>query len=98
LTETGASTGAIQIAGTDSDHQLPFFVTTCDYTLIGEELYAASAYLSKEPIQIGTLRGQDIGKAVILSVILIGTLLATVGVATGGSWPQLFLDLVKDLK
>jgi hypothetical protein len=98
LTETGASTGAIQIAGTDSDHQLPFFVTTCDYTLIGEELYAASAYLSKEPIQIGTLRGQDIGKAVILSVILIGTVLATVGVATGGSWPQLFLDFFKDLK
>jgi hypothetical protein len=98
LTETGASTGAIQIAGTDSDHQLPFFVTTCDYTLIGEELYAASAYLSKEPIQIGTLRGQDIGKAVILSVIVIGTLLATVGAATGGSWPQVFLDLFKDLK
>ena len=98
LTETGASTGAIQIAGTDSDHQLPFFVTTCDYTLIGEELYAASAYLSKEPVQIGTLRGQDIGKAIILSVILIGTVLATVGVATGGSWPQLFLDLFKDLK
>jgi len=98
LTETGASTGAIQIAGTDSDHQLPFFVTTCDYTLIGEELYAASAYLSKEPIQIGTLRGQDIGKAVILSVILIGTVLATVGVVTGGSWPQLFLDFFKDLK
>jgi hypothetical protein len=98
LTETGASTGAIQIAGTDSDHQLPFFVTTCDYTLIGEELYAASAYLSKEPIQIGTLRGQDIGKAVILGVIVIGTLLATVGAATGSSWPQLFLDLFKDLK
>ena len=98
LTETGASTGAIQIAGTDSDHQLPFFVTTCDYTLIGEELYAASAYLSKEPIQIGTLRGQDIGKAVILSVILIGTALATIAVATGSSWPQLFLDFFKDLK
>ena len=98
LTETGASTGAIQIAGSDSDHQLPFFVTTCDYTLIGEELYAASAYLSKEPVQIGTLRGQDIGKAVILSVIVIGTLLATIGVAAGGSWPQIFLDLFKDLK
>ncbi len=98
LTETGASTGAIQIAGTDSDHQLPFFVTTCDYTLIGEELYAASAYLSKEPIQIGTLRGQDIGKAVILAVIAAGTVLATIGVATGAQWPQIFLDLFKDLK
>ena len=69
LTETGASTGAIQIAGTDSDHQLPFFVTTCDYTLIGEALYAAIAYLSKDPIQIGTLRGPDLGTAFILGVM-----------------------------
>lgn len=98
LTETGASTGAIQIAGTDSDHQLPFFVTTCDYTLIGEELYAASAYLSREPIQIGTLRGQDLGKAFILGVIGIGTLLATIAVVTGATWPQPLLDLFKDLK
>lgn len=98
LTETGASTGAIQIAGTDSDHQLPFFVTTCDYTLIGEELYAASAYLSKEPIQIGTLRGQDIGKAFILCVIGIGTALATLTVVTGATWPQYLLDIFKDLK
>src|SRR5207253_4040581 len=80
LTETGASTGAIQIAGTDSDHQLPFFVTTCDYTLIGEELYAASAYLSREPVQVGTLRGQDIGKIIIMTSIVIGTLLATAAV------------------
>jgi fumarate reductase subunit C len=98
LTETGASTGAIQIAGTDSDHQLPFFVTTCDYTLIGEELYAASAYLSKEPVQVGTLRGQDIGKTIIMSAIIIGTVLATIGVVTGAQWPSLFLDLFKDVK
>lgn len=98
LTETGASTGAIQIAGTDSDHQLPFFVTTCDYTLIGEELYAASAYLSREPIQVGTLRGQDIGKALILGVLAVGTLLATVGAVLDAQWPQLFLDVFKDAK
>ncbi|MDH4152281.1 MAG: hypothetical protein OEV01_00700 [Nitrospira sp.] len=98
LTETGASTGAIQIAGTDADHQLPFFVTTCDYTLIGEELYAASAYLSKESVQIGTLRGQDIGKAIILTALAAGTVLATVGVVTGAQWPQFFLDLLRDLK
>ncbi|HWV44890.1 MAG TPA: DUF6754 domain-containing protein [Nitrospira sp.] len=98
LTETGASTGAIQIAGTDADHQLPFFVTTCDYTLIGEELYAASAYLSREPVQIGTLRGQDIGKAVILSMLAVGTVVATIGVVTGAQWPQIVLDLFRDLK
>ncbi len=98
LTETGASTGAIQIAGTDSDHQLPFFVTTCDYTLIGEELYAASAYLSREPIQVGTLRGQDLGKGLIIGVLVIGTVLATVGVLFHVEWPGLFLDVFRDLK
>ncbi|MCB7130085.1 MAG: hypothetical protein J3T61_11175, partial [Candidatus Brocadiales bacterium] len=34
LAETGASTGAIQVAMTDSYTQLPFFITTCDYTLM----------------------------------------------------------------
>lgn len=77
LAETGASTGAIQVAGTDADHQLPFFVTACDYTLIGEELYAAGAYLSKEPVLVGTLRGQDVGKAVLLFALLALTVFAT---------------------
>ncbi|MBI2921196.1 MAG: hypothetical protein HYY18_08950 [Planctomycetes bacterium] len=78
LAETGASTGAIQVAGTDADHQLPFFVTACDYTLIGEELYAAGAYLSREPVLVGTLRAQDVGKAVILAGLLILTVVATI--------------------
>lgn len=79
LSETGAMTGAIQIAGTDAFTQLPFFVTTCDYTLLGEELYAASAYLSREPRLLGSLKGQDVGKAILIAVLLLGTLLATVG-------------------
>lgn len=79
LAETGASIGAIQIAGTDSYTQLPFFITTCDYTLMGEELYAASAYLAREPKLLGSLKGQDIGKAVLLIVMILGTLLATLG-------------------
>ncbi len=85
LAETGASTGAIQIAGTDAYTQLPFFITTCDYTLMGEELYAASAYLSREPLQLGSLRGQDVGKAFMMAVFLLGTVLTTAGVA----WIQL---------
>lgn len=83
LAETGASTGAIQIAGTDSYTQLPFFVTTCDYTLIGEELYAASAYLSREPRLLGSLRGQDVGKAFLVLLFVAGVLLLTIGKAVG---------------
>jgi hypothetical protein len=77
LAETGSTTGAIQIAGTDAYTQLPFFVTTCDYTLMGEELYAASAYLSKEPKLLGSLKGQDLGKALIIGLVLVGTALAS---------------------
>ena len=79
LAETGHEAGAIQIAGTDADHQLPFFVIACDYTLMGEELYAASAYLSREPVMVGTLRAQDIGKAVLLGALVIGVVLMTAG-------------------
>jgi hypothetical protein len=73
LAETGATTGAIQIAGTDAVSQLPFFVTACDYTIIGEELYAASAYLSREPRLLGSLKAQDWGKVLILFFIIVGT-------------------------
>ncbi|MBI9031362.1 hypothetical protein JEZ13_05115 [bacterium] len=77
MTETGNITGAIQIAGTDSVTQIPFFITTCDYTLIGEELYAASAYMSKEPMILGTLKAQDYFKFIILFFIIVGTILST---------------------
>ncbi len=81
LSETGASTGAIQIAGTDSFTQIPFFVTTCDYTLSGEELYAASAYLSREPMMLGSLRGQDVGKAFLMIAIMLLTVALTLGMS-----------------
>ncbi|MFZ5979338.1 MAG: DUF6754 domain-containing protein [Candidatus Zixiibacteriota bacterium] len=80
LAETGNSIGAIQIAGTAMPSQLPFFVAACDYTLIGEELFAASAYLSKEPKLIGSVKGQDIGKGMMLAAIIIGIILETFGI------------------
>lgn len=80
LAETGNSVGAIQIAGTGMPSQLPFFVAACDYTLIGEELFAASAYLSKEPKMLGSLKGQDVGKGLILLCIVVGVLLETFGI------------------
>jgi len=98
LAETGASTGAIQIAGTDAEHQLPFFITTCDYTLIGEELYAASAYLSREPVLVGTLRGQDIGKGFLLAIMVLGAILVTVGEISSVPWFRLLLQFFSDIK
>ena len=91
LAETGNSIGAIQIAGTDSEHQLPFLITACDYTLIGEELYTASAYLSKEPMLLGSIRGQDWGKVVIFAAIVLGVILELAGV----SWITTLLQRVR---
>jgi hypothetical protein len=77
LSETGAEIGAIQIAGTAQPAQLPFFIAACDYTLIGEELFAASAYLSEEPKQMGSLKGQDVGKVMAMFALGAGSILAT---------------------
>jgi len=74
LAETGNSIGAIQIAGTASRAQIPFFETACDYTLIGEEFFAASAYLSQKPELIGGVRGQDMVKVGIITIIILVTL------------------------
>jgi hypothetical protein len=83
LAETGNSIGAIQVAGTAQPAQLPFFVAACDYTLIGEELFAASAYLSKEPRALGSLKGADAGKIMALVFIGLGTILETLRELTG---------------
>jgi hypothetical protein len=79
LAETGNSVGAIQIAGTAMPSQLPFFVAACDYTLIGEEFFAASAYLSGQPDQLGSLKGQDMGKVFVGVLLIVGCFLATLG-------------------
>lgn len=79
LAETGYSTGAIQTSGTAQASQLPFFVVSCDYTLIGEELFAASAYLSRDPQQLGSLKGHDFGKLLVIFLILVGVITEIAG-------------------
>ena len=95
LAETGNSIGAIQIAGTAMPAQLPFFVAACDYTLIGEEFFAASAYLSGEPEQLGSLKGQDVGKVIVGVVMIIGITIATIGAITGSEAMMNALHFIK---
>jgi Domain of unknown function (DUF6754) len=77
MAETGNSIGAIQIAGTGSPSQIPFFVTACDYTLIGEEFFAASAYLGDDPKLLGSIKGQDIAKAILMACLGLGVIFET---------------------
>jgi len=85
LAETGFLCGAIQIAGTANVSQLPFFVAACDYTLIGEEIYAASAYLAKEPMLLGSLKGSDWAKVIFAIVIIVGAVGASLILGEDGT-------------
>ena len=91
LAETGNAAGSIQIAGTAQPEQLPFFIAACDYTLMGEELFAASAYLSHEPLMLGGLKGQDFMKVLIIAAILVGTFMVTTHL--GGDWMRSLFEV-----
>jgi hypothetical protein len=79
LAETGNAAGSIQISGTDRVAQIPFFVVATDYTLIGEEFFAASAYLGKDPLLLGPLKAQDYAKAILIGALLAGVITVSLG-------------------
>lgn len=78
LAEAGQQVGARQVAASVSPEQVAFFICTCDYTLIGEELFGASAYMSREPVQVATLAAQDRLKLIFVILIVAGVILATI--------------------
>lgn len=88
LAETGNSINAIQIAGTDSTIQLSFFIVACDYTLIGEELFAASGYLSNDKKILASVKAQDIMKMVIMLFIILTVIIATIQSLSGSELSQ----------
>jgi hypothetical protein len=75
LAETGVATGAVQIGGTDSVAQLPFVITTCDETMIGEEVFAAAAIVGDDPMSRSTIRAHDWFKLLIVACVALGAAL-----------------------
>lgn len=72
LAETANSIGAIQVASSTELTQTPFFIAACDYVLIGDEFYAASAYLTRQPVLVGSLIGQDWSKLMLGALVAFG--------------------------
>lgn len=93
LAEAAERIGAVQVAATVDTSQIPFFISVCDYTLLGEELFAAGAYLSRDPVQIGSLRGQDFAKLVLVALVVLGILQVSLTTAfpsvAAAGWPTL---------
>ncbi|MCP4674737.1 MAG: fibronectin type III domain-containing protein [Deltaproteobacteria bacterium] len=101
LAETGAATGAMQIGATDSETQLPFFITTCDYTMIGEELFAAAAEVAGDPVNRSTIAAHDWFKALAMVLIIAGFVLGILdaaGIEGAGDLAQKLAGLLKEGK
>ncbi len=79
LAEAGANVHSVQIAGTLNMNILPFFVVACDYTLLGDEIYAAGAYLSGDAQDVFLLAAQDYAKTAVILAIVFGAAALTAG-------------------
>lgn len=75
----GRKVGALQIGGTTVTIQVPFIVATCDYSLIGEELMVAGAYLSGTPLELASVAVQDVAKLVTVALCCLGCLMNLFG-------------------
>lgn len=76
----GGQKGATVIGGTDDVLGQALLFATADYPAIGEEFYAAPAYLGGERAQRAGLRAEDSVRMLLIIAILIGTILKTLGV------------------
>ncbi len=72
--EAAKETGALNIGGAVRTFRIPGMAFGCDYFLMGEEVFAAGAFCSNDPLQLGSLSGQDFCKMTVAAIILIGAL------------------------
>lgn len=79
MAETGNIIKAVQIAGAPDTTSIPFFVASCDYVLVSEEVYVAGAYTSGDPLMQGSIVGEDWLKLVVMAIMGLGSILATFG-------------------
>jgi len=84
--EIGRRAGAFQIGGTDYRPYMPYFIATCDYALIGEEIFVASAYISKDPEPKATVYAEDLMKFLVLGITIAFAIIVSAGLTQPLSW------------
>ena len=68
-----------QVAGSGSPAALSLMALTADHLLIGEELFAAGAYLSRRPWQVSGLLAQDSARWLVIGLVGVVVVLKTLG-------------------
>ena len=81
LTQAADQQRAFTLAASDALPAQAVLYATAGQTLIGEELYAAPAYLNAGPAHFASLRVQDILRWLIIAGIALGAILKLVGIS-----------------
>jgi hypothetical protein len=79
IAETATSLGAITINAPSSSSKVAETAGASDYLIFPEEAPAAAAYLSKDPMEVGSIKVQDYLKYVAIILIIAGLIVATGG-------------------
>jgi hypothetical protein len=80
MADAAERTNSTSLGGSENlTAQAVLYASTQD-PLIGEELYAAGAYVQGGPMHLGSVRAQDILRWVVIGIILAGALLTLLGV------------------
>ena len=74
MTEAAARQKMDQVIGSDDPVAISIATAMTDHVLIGEEMFAAAAYLEGEPEQIASLQLQDLLRLIIAVSILLAAL------------------------
>jgi hypothetical protein len=82
LTEAGERSQSLTIAGTDNISAQAVLYATADEPLLGEELYAAGAYLGADTAHSASLHAQDILRWVLIVAIVVGAILKLLGIVS----------------
>ncbi len=77
--EPTATSGTEQISGSANPRTLPFVAATANHALIGEDLFAAGAYLSHKASSVASLLAQDQMRLLLVGMILAGVVLESLG-------------------
>ena len=79
FSEAGARLGCLQIGGTPNTWGAVFLIATCDYVMISDELFAAAAIVTENPIETAALVGSDMLRLLVIGLIGLGIILLNLG-------------------
>jgi hypothetical protein len=80
IVDAGEAHGRLVVAGTDHVPTQAVLYAAAEEPLIGEEVFAAGAYLGADPFHNASLQAQDAIRWLLIGVMIVGGVLKLVGV------------------